>query len=1432
MIRYFAGKQELVEDVIFASEVTKDPLRWKAVLNRQIYPGSEVPSPSQLSALRGRYHTAMFKDNGGRIKMLMPLSAALLPFVTGPTFGKLAKFCIDQVLDPKNPYTAVVHVLYSKHVHGRFSEMLDDPSSVNYKSNEVATPRGPAYTYCVKGESHMFLSDIMPESAVLQRERNDLVRVEIDGNVVRWMSPPCTPHFVDGNEWTETDYGFMGQPNSKLLLKHTQYCVRVDDSGARKCVGREREDSAALECGACGHRMVDVHGLLNHAYTKELLLRISEFCYDEDVVAWVDDASIMIELLPYNAVVTIADGKMHLGASREFSVCDNGCKWTHGIRNAVLVEKSGESYIALFERILDSKRERKEYAYESVFQPDGKPSGVVYSCNLHLIKVHPSGTTVLPDSATAIWAYVNACVTYRRTSVALEVMPILQEFSRVHPVQGVVRLTENWPLILEAHEPKFHPLLQGSSDLSSSPPFEYINRDFLKLTAHYLCSGLSFSRNMLTVKATTYSKMAAGEAAHKEYECRASQAAMTWMGTNLKTPCAIGHSRSYAGRDDERETFKAELSKRGSVKSETPFPPHHFFSTFHPAIGHPLKSIISKPGTVAAQGFDGTARMADLMFYFIKGILPRPDQLSAVSAIREDLSTTRRSRGRIHPMLMGSGKTAVVTPLAIIESHYSGGVPGVCLVVPPPLLQQSAVMLARDVSPHCLIPLALHSDFKRVLSSGMCHVMEDGTHKALIIHRAGQPLQVRETQSKFSVIFDEVDTLINPLSSELNIPLDTPRQADTPLEDLFMLIYDHIQNGTADWRGVPAAVRDHFQQVVAPILASKRHRQHFGTATDEEAERAGKTRASMIAVPFAYADTPVVGSKYSDIVFSMACTARSYMGVRMHKSNVWKTIEAARRIAYDARVSGGCVKEYDPPAAVTRMLEFTGGRCFKVNDAEEVLDEWTAHDGIRRMFLRLVVAKEFVLEVDMHSATGMDMIVSGTCSSRTGFTGTPETLAALEKYDDDALLFLPKRPQDIASELAAMSRIGLAVFTGGFMRAFMTIHETRRRARVVIDCGCELVGFKPIEMFAAMLERFGTATRLVYWDKSGRPRVMSVHGDLPWDGVDDGELFVYYAHANTTGIDAKLLPGTEAVMTVGKDTRERDFMQALFRMRQIASSQTCMVAVAATVVSRMPSRTLQGVKDFIKANDEAYNRRQNEMIEGQCVLAKCRSSGKVVEKFEMDTFLYIMESVVCASSGVEGSRAMADRLAAAGMPVVSSLEVYKNSRGVSNVRVSTQMEQDEEQEEEREEEQEQDADISMLLRRAYTLDVLVRDISYASEKVPGFVVAGVKATRLACAYKHLRPESPSYIVATASETGEHVVALHLYEVANYLVTMVPRKRELAQIDPHLSIAVVSEAEGSRPLMTLGVNPPISKAVEVAEVLRTAEWPTVKTQTIS
>jgi hypothetical protein len=258
----------------------------------------------------------------------------------------------------------------------------------------------------------------------------------------------------------------------------------------------------------------------------------------------------------------------------------------------------------------------------------------------------------------------------------------------------------------------------------------------------------------------------------------------------------------------------------------------------------------------------------EMMFQFITGFFVRDVQMNLINKISLDISPIvvsnskpdvlpthdvnvsafgtyfgfkhadiieNETYGRIHNLIMGGGKTTTITPIVILRymqymastNTLSENPPRVYLVAPSYLTNQSAEILLRTIGTYFPIKIKKLSEVRRPdktkdkkptdkfeyskslqenILDAHIYVMNDTSMKCGYIN---DHVAVLNSANKFAYLVDEVDTILNPVTSELNFP-DTHTSFELhDFENLCDMIYDILTEIFIEQTKIGAMCREH-----------------------------------------------------------------------------------------------------------------------------------------------------------------------------------------------------------------------------------------------------------------------------------------------------------------------------------------------------------------------------------------------------------------------------------------------------------------------------------------------------------------------------------------------------------------------------------------------------------------------------------------------
>jgi hypothetical protein len=301
-----------------------------------------------------------------------------------------------------------------------------------------------------------------------------------------------------------------------------------------------------------------------------------------------------------------------------------------------------------------------------------------------------------------------------------------------------------------------------------------------------------------------------------------------------------------------------------------------------------------------------------------------PAQLQVAHDIHSEF---QRGDARIHNLIMGGGKTSMVTPLVVLHSLYDAGAPdapqSVVLVTPEKLLAQT-LQIAVPLLLYLDVPVEVVSDKSQLelQQQPTLYLASDRVIKECVV-------QGYRPRAGLRFLIDEADMLMNPLTSELNTPDSTVhlqellREAHPDAPHTERVVEDLADAVLAPPSAVPPE-GGRLASIVASTAAharSRTHRLHYGhlvppervrrivdllatlgpsqvsgisaqlfaqLVPSSESERAAEPSnyyrllvrealafhaRDVLAVPYTFADVPSEGSEFADPLLTLAFTA-------------------------------------------------------------------------------------------------------------------------------------------------------------------------------------------------------------------------------------------------------------------------------------------------------------------------------------------------------------------------------------------------------------------------------------------------------------------------------------------------------------------------------------------------------------------------------
>ena len=621
-----------------------------------------------------------------------------------------------------------------------------------------------------------------------------------------------------------------------------------------------------------------------------------------------------------------------------------------------------------------------------------------------------------------------------------------------------------------------------------------------------------------------------------------------------------------------------------------------------------------------------------------------------------------QSNGHIHSLIMGGGKTKMITPLVIIKYlqeisfNQEAGKNHIYLVLPDYLVAQSFEYLSQIFNLYYPIKVDIlkesrkniegyskYSDYVSKYNENelQIYIMSDLTMKSGFLNNYESIV----THSKsHAYIFDEADTIIEPLMSELNYPTSQKVHLEK-LSTYYNLIYDILYSIFKDNSHFLLKIKkyincyeltphfnlinldknlhiiindfvfekiieyyDNFLEIkniftemkrktgnektllekyietvegkeqipllytlfnfineVLPVVLNKINRKDYGLI-NKEIPDAEKKIENLIIVPFTYADTPKIGSLFSNPLLTMCLTIIDYI-VQIEPLNnfvmsnlVQIIINKYHSMSGELRKKSEILKEY-------LQIKLS----INISDLKRLSN--LTQDDIQKLresnyFIKIIcqTACELItFNLTQSNIAGIDLFMDMNIHNKSGFTGTPniskfydlnkenevivnEVNTETQKLIDDSIIkssFVKMDYND--SQITYLEKIIASFFTD-------TAIDNEYYCNTLIDVGAICVGIDVDKIYDIVKKNNSRLKQFIYWNKEDVPYCIDNSGKkFAWNKIigNNNEMFYYYDNKHTTGIDAVIPMKSLGLVLLGKNSRYRDVVQGIYRMRKL-----------------------------------------------------------------------------------------------------------------------------------------------------------------------------------------------------------------------------------------------------------------------------------------
>ena len=615
-----------------------------------------------------------------------------------------------------------------------------------------------------------------------------------------------------------------------------------------------------------------------------------------------------------------------------------------------------------------------------------------------------------------------------------------------------------------------------------------------------------------------------------------------------------------------------------------------------------------------------------------------------------------KSAANIYPiqeLLMGSGKSSVITPLLIyklltfINAESSGG--HVILVTPKRLITQSYEILMKQLF-HLVpnIDIKLEYSDSKFRNSSVVYLLDDVTYKEFFLYHS--------LNDDAYVIYDEVDMLANPTTCELNVPLTTKELENyDQLYVVAKIIHDIFFESTEFWNdkkyennGVHnylfvcdsetrKIIREYFKKTiktytiktinvdlynhiisnVLEYVLTKQYNYDYGMPETYDSSIIYKGSYKFKAIPYSGVDLPMYGSELSDPILSYVLTYLCYKFMKNKYRKIDKEFFVSN--AYQEYLkdnSRASILDNFFINPVTNITEFSCHINQYLSNMRDVIDLGNESEKM----LELILNKNIEYYEDCKNISFNDLLMSHNVKKFVSFTGTAYIKVPINfEHNDFGEKYIDHNPVEYRNNKFETTEelIKFLFFDNNVIRNIKVndsgsfcddIIDSLNDYNVLIDVGAIFVSYSIDHLLDKLQKKSDLNKKIIVYFDDGI-KIVNIHTKQFVNEEHamnkNKEILFYFGNKDITGTDAKKIMPKDAIgiITVTNKTTIRDFSQGIYRMRNILSGQKVDIAVN----QKMIVNNLMiggGLKTEEKIRDAIYNNMKKKQEEQDLINEK------------------------------------------------------------------------------------------------------------------------------------------------------------------------------------------------------------------------------------
>ncbi len=536
------------------------------------------------------------------------------------------------------------------------------------------------------------------------------------------------------------------------------------------------------------------------------------------------------------------------------------------------------------------------------------------------------------------------------------------------------------------------------------------------------------------------------------------------------------------------------------------------------------------------------------MVEIIFGRVLRQEQIDKVREILNDYKTKTR---RVHQFMMAKGKSSVITP--ILAYTFISMKKNVYIIVPEHLIKQTQIT---------------YIDYSQLFGVNP-NIMSDATLKQLFLEN--------KYDKQGIYLFDEFDSMYNPLQSNFNIINNTPEQIDMKLVDM---IYDiTIKSITSD-----KPLNDKQYSLEKDIFDIVKSQQHIKNVTYGMSVINGTK--NRICIPFNRQDSPNEGSNFSSYILSLVLTIMYYY-------NDENFIIDENDIIYIDSINKRLINKI----LAERNIPDIDYKNMSLKDKIKILRKISPIIISPKLFQEYfhLICINFGIADNILNCSFID-IISMDCEWQVGYSGTTNINLNIPTLDENPYR---KYNTEIIKDIDS-NNVDIAMLTHNTIIKFPDNNKLEMLKNImlmnfdVIIDACAIFKDYSNEEIAEILYKLKNRP-VKYLTKTDV--LMVYNGEHIYDMPVEDPLF-YFSQRHIVGIDIMNQPTSlQGIVMVNDNNTYTQVAQAIYRMRKLNKGQTCMFGYVGNEKSVDSTyNTSEDIRKMLLHNEDLYVKNHEPLL--------------------------------------------------------------------------------------------------------------------------------------------------------------------------------------------------------------------------------------------